>query len=68
MNPVRVICPDCGGTSTDNYHPACGWCMDQGWIDINRAEDGSMPLMHPDGRMVHAWVPPTLPTYASTRR
>jgi len=68
MNAVRVVCPDCGGTSTDSYHPACGWCLDQGWIDIDKAADGTPPLMHPDGRVVHLWVPPALPPYASSRR
>jgi DnaJ-class molecular chaperone len=68
MNAVRVTCPDCGGTSTDTYHPACGWCMNNGWIDIDKTADGQTPLMHPDGRMVHPWAEPTLPVYASSRR
>lgn len=64
---VRAICPDCGGTSTDNYHPACGWCLDQGWIDIDRLPDGTAPVMHSDGRVVHLYHPPTLPQYALTQ-
>lgn len=67
-NCVRVICPDCGGTSTDSHFPACGWCLDGGFIDIDRHLDGSVPLMHPDGRTVHLFVPPVSPFDASTSR
>lgn len=67
-NCVRVICPDCGGTSTDSHFPACGWCLDGGFIDIDRHLDGTVPLMHPDGRTVHLFVPPASPFDASTSR
>ncbi len=65
-NAVRVVCPDCGGTSTDNYYPPCGWCMDHGWIDIDRVADGSVPLMHTDGRIVREYLAYSLPFYVST--
>lgn len=67
-NAVRVICPDCGGTSTDAYHPPCGWCMDGGFIDIDRNADGSVPFLHPDGRIVHLFLPPSLPEYGTASR
>ena len=67
-NCVRVICPDCGGTSTDSHFPACGWCMDGGFVDLNRLDDGSVPLLHPDGRMIHLWSPPISPFDAITPR
>lgn len=67
-NCIRVICPDCGGTSTDSHFPACGWCLDGGFIDIDRHLDGTVPLMHPDGRTVHLFIPPASPFDASTSR
>jgi hypothetical protein len=67
-NCVRVICPDCGGTSTDSHFPTCGWCMDGGFIDIDRNLDGTVPLMHPDGRTVHLMPPPAFPLYAFASR
>ncbi len=45
-NCIRVICPDCGGTSTDAHFPACGWCLDGGFVDVDRNDDGSVPLLH----------------------
>lgn len=67
-NCVRVICPDCGGTSTDSHFPACGWCMDGGFVDVNRNADGSVPLLHADGRMIHLYVPPASPFDATPPR
>jgi hypothetical protein len=42
--------------------------LDGGFVDVDRNDDGSVPLLHPDGRMIHLWTPPTSPFDAITPR
>lgn len=57
---VAVLCRECLG-STNGPDGFCGWCQAQGHESINRLPDGSVPLMHDDGRPVVLWLPVELP-------
>jgi hypothetical protein len=57
---VLVICRDCRGATTLADGTACGFCMAQGHVAVDRTPDGAVP--HDEVE----WIAPTLAATPAT--
>lgn len=57
---VLVVCRDCGGGRSLPDGTACGFCLAQGHVAVDRTPSGGVP----EGE--REWIPPQLPATPAT--
>jgi hypothetical protein len=52
---VLVVCRECNGARSNADGTACGHCLAQGHVAVDRTPDGDVPIGETE------WIRPTLP-------